>query len=76
LNKYYFFLLYLDDQFKQHLEGKKHKKIESIKHERERSAQCSVFVSNLKKDTFQKHLEENFNQFGKISKVVIDQEKV
>ena len=74
MNKFYFF--FIDDQFKQHLEGNKHKKIESIKHERERSAQCSVFVSNLKKDTFQKHLEEHFNQFGKISKVVIDQEKV
>ena len=64
------------DQFKQHLEGKKHKKLESIRQEREKLAQRSLFVSNLKKDIFQKHLEEHFAQYGKISKVVIDHDKV
>lgn len=64
-----------DEQYKQHLEGKKHKKIESIKQDREKNANRSLFVSGLKKDTFIKHLEDHFLQFGKINKIIIDQEK-
>lgn len=63
------------EQLQQHLEGKRHKKVESIREERENSAKRSLFVSNLKKDTFIKQLEEHFLQFGKISKIVTDQEK-
>jgi RNA recognition motif-containing protein len=63
------------DQYKQHLEGKRHKKLESIRDERESSARRSLFVSNLRKDTFIKQLEEHFVQFGTIAKVVIDREK-
>ena len=65
-----------DDQFKQHLEGKKHKKLETIREERQRSAQRSLFVSNLKPDTFVKHLEEHFAQFGSINKIVFDPAQV
>ena len=67
---------YLDEQFKQHQEGKKHKKLESIKLDREKTASRSLFVSGLKKGTFLKSLEEHFEKFGKITKIVIDQEKV
>jgi RNA recognition motif-containing protein len=63
------------DQFKQHLEGKRHKKLEAIREERESSARRSLFVSNLRKDTFIKQLEDHFVQFGKIVKIVTDQEK-
>lgn len=58
------------------MEGKKHKVIETIKIEREKDANRSIFVSGIKRDVFQKHLEEHFSQFGKINKVVQDQEKV
>lgn len=59
------------------MNGKKHKKLESLKEEREKSARRSLFVSNLKKDdTFVKHIETHFEQFGKISKTVIDSKKV
>jgi RNA recognition motif-containing protein len=65
-----------DLQLKQHIEGKRHKKFESLKEEREKSAKRSLFVSGLRKDTFVKQLEEHFIQFGKINKVIVDQEKV
>lgn len=58
------------------MEGKRHKKIESIKEERENSAKRSLFVSGLKKDTFIKQLEDHFIKFGKINKIVTDNEKV
>jgi RNA recognition motif-containing protein len=51
-------------------------KLESIKVEREKSAKRSLFVSGLKKDVFIKNIEESFLKFGKIEKIVIDQEKV
>jgi RNA recognition motif-containing protein len=65
-----------DSQLKQHVEGKRHKKFESLKEEREKSAKRSLFISGLRKDTFVKQLEEHFIQFGKINKVIVDQEKV
>ena len=58
------------------MSGKKHKKFESLKEEREKSARRSLFVSNLKKDTFVKQIEAHFEQFGKVLKIVIDQKKV
>ena len=58
------------------MEGKRHKKMESLKEEREKSARRSVFVSGLKKDTFVKQLDEHFAQFGKIAKIVNDPHKV
>lgn len=58
------------------MNGRKHKKFESLKEEREKSARRSVFISNLKKDTFVKQIEEHFEQFGKIVKVVTDPKKV
>ncbi len=63
-------------QLKQHLEGKKHKNIEAIKNEREKNAGRSIFVSGIKRDIFLKHLEDHFLQFGKINKIIQDQEKV
>jgi len=65
-----------DDQFKQHLDGKKHRKLETIREERQKSAQRSLFVSNLKPDTFIKQLEDHFAQFGPINKIVIDPAQV
>ena len=61
---------------KQHVEGKRHKKMESIKEERENSAVRSIFVSGIKKETFVKQIEEHFAKFGKINKIIQDQEKV
>jgi hypothetical protein len=58
------------------VEGKKHKSIEAIKNDREKNANRSIFVSGLKRDIFLKHLEEHFLQFGKINKIIQDQEKV
>jgi len=65
-----------EEQLKQHIEGKRHKKMESIKEERENCASRSIFVSGIKKDTFVKQIEEYFAQFGKINKIIQDQEKV
>ena len=64
------------EQLKEHVDGKRHKKIESIKEDREKKALRCIFVSGLKKDTFVKQLEQHFSQFGQISKVVTDTEKV
>ena len=63
-------------QLKQHLEGKKHKNIETIKNDREKNANRSIFISGIKKGIFLKHLEEHFLQFGRINKIIQDQEKV
>lgn len=64
-----------NDQLKQHLEGKRHKKLESIRTEREQKAWRSLFVSGIKKDTDVKQLEQHFSQFGTISKLVPDSDK-
>ena len=56
--------------------GKKHKRLESIKDEREKSSLKSIFVSGLKKDFFIKNIEEHFQKYGKITKIIIDKEKV
>jgi RNA recognition motif-containing protein len=69
-------LLTLESQLQEHLNGKRHKKIESIKQEREKSAKRSLFVSGLRKDTCIKQLDDHFIRFGKINKIVIDQDKV
>ena len=50
--------------------------MESIKEERENCASRSIFVSGIKKDTFVKQIEEYFAKFGKINKIIQDQEKV
>ncbi len=63
------------DQYKQHVDGKRHKKLEQIRLDREQSAKRSLFVSNMKKDTFVKQLEDHFAKYGKISKIVTDNEK-
>lgn len=47
-----------------------------MREEREKSTSRSIFVSGLKKDIFIKHLEEHFQQYGKILKVIIDKDKV
>ncbi len=36
----------------------------------------SIFVTGLKKDILVKHLEEYFQKFGKILKVIVDKDKV
>jgi RNA recognition motif-containing protein len=71
-----FDFLLIEAEFKQHLEGRKHKKLESVRDEREKSALRSIFVTGLKKDIFVKNLEEYFQKYGKILKIVVDKEKV
>ena len=63
------------EQLKEHMDGKRHKKLESIKEDRAKKALRCIFVSGLRKDTFIKQLEQHFSQFGQISKVITDQEK-
>ena len=70
------FCFHKELQFKQHLEGKKHKRLESVRLDREKSSLKSLFVSGLKKDVFVKSIEEHFQKFGKIQKIIVDKDKV
>ena len=63
------------EQCKQHVEGKKHARLAALRDEREQSARRSLFVSNLRRDTFVKQLEDHFVKFGTLRKLVTDPEK-
>ena len=71
------YMYFLPDQcVSDHVNGKKHRHLVNLKVTREEQAEKSVFVGNLQKTTSELELTDYFSQYGPLSKVVIDKQKV
>lgn len=70
------FTILSDQCVSDHVKGKKHRHLVNLKVTREEQAEKSVFVGNLQKTTSELELMDYFSQYGPISKVVMDKQKV
>uniref|UniRef100_A0A8B9S088 Speckle targeted PIP5K1A-regulated poly(A) polymerase n=1 Tax=Accipiter nisus TaxID=211598 RepID=A0A8B9S088_9AVES len=59
----------------EHLRGKKHRRLRSLRAERRAQEQRSLFVSGFARGTSDTELAEYFGAFGEVAAVVMDKEK-
>ena len=60
-----------------HNNGKKHQRLVKVREERKASAERSIYVRSFEnRTTLESDLNEYFAQFGKVSNVFVDKEKV
>ena len=60
-----------------HNNGKKHQRLIKVREERKSSTERSIYVRGFEnKTTLESDLNEYFTQFGKVSSIFVDKEKV
>ena len=60
-----------------HNNGKKHQRLVKVREERKSSTERSIYVRGFEnKTTLESDLNEYFTQFGKVSSIFVDKEKV
>lgn len=60
----------------EHLRGKKHRRLRSLRAERRAQEQRSLFVTGFARGTSGEELTEYFRAYGDVATVVMDKEKV